>query len=219
MENKPQGIMLHSVGCAQPNAQVFLRLWNQEGVQIGVHGIVDGLTGNTYQCLQWNWQGWHAGGTANRTYIGIEMCEPAQIKYKGYSDQFYISDSDKPDASLIVARTYTGAVSTFAHLCLQYDLDPLEEGVILSHNEGGKKGIASGHTDPEHLWKGLGLPYTMKGFRSDVNAVKKKLAEKTKDGVLYRVQCGAFSRLDYATEYRERLKKAGFDDAFIIKVE
>ena len=47
--------------------------------------------------------------------------------------------------------------------------------MILSHNEGGKRGIASGHVDPEHLWRGLSLPYTMEGFRRDVaNAMKPK---------------------------------------------
>ena len=40
--------------------------------------------------------------------------------------------------------------------------------MIYSHNEGGKIGIAAGHVDPEHLWRGLGMPYTMDGFRRDV---------------------------------------------------
>lgn len=41
---------------------------------------------------------------------------------------------------------------------------------IDSHNEGGKKGIASNHGDPEHYWRGLGMKYTMDGFRKDVKA-------------------------------------------------
>ena len=39
---------------------------------------------------------------------------------------------------------------------------------IVSHNEGYYRGIASAHVDPEHLWKGLGMGYTMDGFRNDV---------------------------------------------------
>ena len=47
--------------------------------------------------------------------------------------------------------------------------------MILSHNEAGKRGIASGHVDPEHLWRGLGMYYTMDGFRKDVaKAMKPK---------------------------------------------
>lgn len=40
--------------------------------------------------------------------------------------------------------------------------------MIISHSEGYKRGIASNHGDPEHLWRGLGLSYTMAGFRKDV---------------------------------------------------
>ena len=29
-------------------------------------------------------------------------------------------------------------------------------------------GIASGHADPEHLWRGLGMDYNMNKFRNDV---------------------------------------------------
>jgi len=44
----------------------------------------------------------------------------------------------------------------------------MKKGVIVSHKEGCAMGIASNHGDPDHLWKGLGLSYTMDGFRSDV---------------------------------------------------
>ena len=47
-----------------------------------------------------------------------------------------------------------------------FDLNPLVN--ICSHREGGKKGIASGHVDPEHYWTGLGMSYTMDSFRQDV---------------------------------------------------
>jgi len=56
----------------------------------------------------------------------------------------------------------------FAFLCKEFQLDPLKDGVIISHREGHTRGIASGHEDPEHLWRGLGSGYTMDGFRRDV---------------------------------------------------
>jgi hypothetical protein len=68
----------------------------------------------------------------------------------------------------VVQRTYDNAVALFAHLCTVYKLNPLADGVIVSHNEGHKRGIASGHTDPEHLWKQLGMGYTMDTFRKAV---------------------------------------------------
>ena len=48
----------------------------------------------------------------------------------------------------------------------EIDLSPS----ICSHKEGHAKGIASNHGDPEHLWKGLGMSYTMDTFRQAVNA-------------------------------------------------
>ena len=53
-------------------------------------------------------------------------------------------------------------------LCKKFGLDPLADGVVISHREGHARGIATNHGDPEHLWKGLGLPYTMDGFRKAV---------------------------------------------------
>ena len=59
----------------------------------------------------------------------------------------------------------------------EYDLNPLADGVIISHAEGHKRGIASNHGDPEHLWRQLGMGYTMDGFRKDVKiAMKEKVS-------------------------------------------
>ncbi|MCQ2397290.1 MAG: N-acetylmuramoyl-L-alanine amidase, partial [Lentisphaeria bacterium] len=57
----------------------------------------------------------------------------------------------------------------FAFLCWKFNLDPLADGVIISHHEGHLRGIASGHVDPEHLWTQLQMPLTMDKFRQDVN--------------------------------------------------
>lgn len=162
-----KGLMLHSVGCPQPSANVFVRQWNPpaNGRQVCVHAFIDGNTGDVHQCLPWNHRGWHGGGTANNTHIGVEMCEPACIKYVGGAT---ITCSDVATAKAVVQRTYDTAVQLFAHLCKQYGLDPLADGVIVSHKEGHKRGIASNHGDPEHLWNQLGMGYTMDTFRKAV---------------------------------------------------
>ena len=77
----PQGLMLHSVGCAQPDAMAFVQSWNQPGVKACVHGFIDANTGAVYQTLPWTCRGWHGGGSSNNTHIGVEMCEPASIRY------------------------------------------------------------------------------------------------------------------------------------------
>ena len=197
---KVKGLMLHSVGCSQPSAMAFIKSWNTESAKVCVHGFIDGNTGGVYQTLPWDRRGWHCGGTANGTHIGIEMCEPDCIKYTSGS-KFTCSDTAK--AKAIVERTYNSAVELFAYLCKEFDLNPLEEGVILSHSEGYKKGLASNHGDPEHLWKGLKLPYTMDGFRQDVKSAM--------NPTIYRVQVGAFSNKENAEKLLLKLKKAGFE--------
>ncbi len=166
-----KGLMLHSVGCAQPSAAVFIKNWNKASFDRAcVHGFIDGNDGTVYQTLPWDHRGWHAGGAANNTHIGVEMCEPACIKYTGGAT---FTCSDIPTAEAVAVRTYNAAVELFAMLCEKFNLDPLADGVIVSHNEGHKRGIASGHADPEHLWKQLGLSFTMDTFRTAVKATMK----------------------------------------------
>lgn len=162
----PLGLVLHSVGCAQPSAEVFVKKWNSTSYDRAcVHAFIDANTGTVYQCLPWNFRAWHVGGSANNTHIGVEMCEPSAIKYTTGA-KFTITDKEKAFKQCETA--YKSAVELFAMLCNKYKLDPLKDGVILSHNECGKRGIGSGHVDPEHLWSGLGIGYTMDGFRNDV---------------------------------------------------
>lgn len=161
----PQGIMLHSIGCPQPNASVMARYYNQYqpgGQSVCVHGFIQ-RDGTYYQTLPYNLRAWHCGGAANATHIGIEMTEPASIVYTGGASWRDLA----PDATEAHVRgTYAAAVELFAQLCTQYALDPLEDGVIISHAEGAARGIASAHADPTHLWREFGL--TMDGFRADV---------------------------------------------------
>ena len=163
----PQGIMLHSIGCPQPNAAVMAHRYNTyqpDGQSVCVHGFVQ-RDGTYYHTLPYNLRAWHCGGSANQTHIGIEMTEPASIVYTGGASW---RDLDPAATEAHVRGTYAAAVELFAQLCEQYALDPLADGVIISHAEGAARGIASAHADPTHLWRAFGL--TMDGFRADVAA-------------------------------------------------
>lgn len=197
---KVKGIMLHSVGCPQPSAMAFIKSWNASNASVCVHGFIDGNSGEVYQTLPWDYRGWHCGGSANNSHIGIEMCEPDCINYTGGAN-FTCSNKNKAQNSLKI--TYNSAVDLFAYLCEKYDLDPLEKGVIISHAEGHKSGVASNHADPTHLWDKLGVGYTMDGFRKDVKAAMTK--------PIYRVQVGAFTNKKNAENLLAKIKKAGFD--------
>lgn len=167
----PRGIMLHSIGCPQPNASVMAQNYNQyrpNGQSVCVHAFVQ-RDGTVYQTLPWTVQAWHCAGSANRTHIGIEMTEPASIVYTGHGAEWRDLDPGATEAH--VRGTYAAAVQLFAQLCARFALNPLADGVIISHAEGRMRGVASPHADPAHLWNAFGL--TMDMFRRDVyNAMR-----------------------------------------------
>ena len=181
----PQGIMLHSIGTPQPNAAVMAKSYNvyrPNGQSVCVHGFIQ-RDGTYYQTLPYTMRAWHCGGAANATHIGIEMTEPASIIYTGHGADW--RDLDPAATEAHVRGTYAAAVELFAQLCTQYALDPLEDGVIISHAEGAARGIASAHADPTHLWRAFWL--TMDGFRADVAAAMaaKNTVEEDDDMVRY----------------------------------
>lgn len=172
----PKGIVLHSIGCAQPSAERMASAYNQykpNGASVCVHAFLE--PNKVVQIMPWTRKAWHVGGDANYTHIGVEMCEPSQIKYTGGAT---FTCSNYKAAQDYVIGCYNTAVELFATLCIKYNLDPVKDGIIISHSEAYKRGLGSNHADPEHLWKGLNLPYTMDTFRK---AVKAKINEMEDD--------------------------------------
>ncbi len=170
----PQGIMLHSIGVPQPNASVMARSFNQYqpgGQSVCVHAFAQ-ADGTVYQTLPWEMRGWHCGGAANASHIGIEMTEPS-------------AGMTRSEAAEQIAGTYHTAVELFAALCKQYGLDPEQDGVIIGHAEGHRRGVASNHADPELLWRTYDMGYTMDGFRADVaEAMAAKNTDKEDDDMI-----------------------------------
>ena len=162
----PKGAVLHSIGTPQPSAKVIADYFDDPDVEASVHRVLQ-ADGQCYQLAPDNFRMWHAGGTANNTHMGVEMTEPDCIWYdenNGY--KVHIRNTSK--ALDHVVKSYGCAVELFADLCIQYNWDPLQDGVILSHKECYERGIGSNHGDPEHLWDALNTGYTMDGFRRDV---------------------------------------------------
>ena len=160
----PKGIMVHSTGANNPWLKRYVgpddgllgvnkngNHWNTplpDGIQVCVHGFIGKLADGsiaTYQTLPWDMRGWHAGGKANDSYIGFEICEDA------LSDSSYF------------AAVYKEAVELCVYLCKQFNLT---ENDIICHSEGYKKGIASNHGDVMHWFPKHGK--SMNTFRADV---------------------------------------------------
>lgn len=222
-----KGFTLHSVGCSQPDPLVFWRNWNRSNYyNAGINGFIgEDVIYITASCLDTKGKVKrmpHGGKAyANDHYIGFEMCEPSQIFYTSGAN---FSIMNKTAAVAYVKKTYANAVDLFARLCAFHGKDPLASGVIMSHNELGKKGLGTTHVDPEHLWKGLGLSYTMDGFRRDVKAAMGGASTKPESndpasdvGQMYRVrkswgdaasQIGAFRNFASAAELAD--KNPGF---------
>ncbi len=210
----PKGIMVHSTGANNPWLKRYVgpddgllgknqynNHWNQEkpgGRQVCVHAFIGKLVDGTiatYQTLPWNHRGWHAGGKANDTHISFEICED------GLSDSTYFN------------KVYREAVELCVYLCKLYGLT---EQNIICHSEGYKLGIASNHADVMHWFPKHGK--SMDTFRAEV---KKLLTESetpkppAPSKKLYRVQVGAYSVKANADAMLEKVKSAGFKDAFI----
>lgn len=170
---RPQGLMLHSIGTPQPSAAALARYFGQYqpgGQSVCVHAFVQ-ADGTVYQTLPWEMRGWHCGGAANGTHIGVEMTEPdVSMPYAESAEQ--------------ITGTYRTAVALFAQLCEMYSLDPLADGVIIGHAEGHRHGVASNHADPELLWNTYGMGYTMDGFRRDVYAEMHKNDEEDDEDMI-----------------------------------
>ena len=121
------------------------------GREVCVHGFIGKLADGTiatYQTLPWDHRGWHAGGSANNTHIGFEICE-----------------DDLTDGAYF-AKVYKEAVELCAYLCKQYGLT---EKNIICHSEGYKQGVASNHGDVMHWFPKHGK--SMDTFRAEVKAL------------------------------------------------
>lgn len=164
----PKGIVVHSTGANNPYLKRYVgpddgllgeneyrNHWNQHMTRkVCAHAFIGRLANGaiaTYQTLPWDMRGWHAGGSANNTHIGFEICE-----------------DDLTDAKYFSA-VYTEAVELCAHLCRLYGLDSLGDGVIIGHYEAYKRGIGSNHADPAHWFTRFGR--SMDTLRDDVAAL------------------------------------------------
>ena len=171
-----KGIMVHSTGANNPTLKRYVgpddgklgvnrygNHWNTatpDGRQVCVHAFIGKLADGsiaTYQTLPWDHRGWHAGGSANNTHIGFEICED------GLTDSVYFN------------AVYKEAVELCAYLCKEFGLT---ENDIICHSEGCKMGSASNHGDVMHWFPKHGK--SMDTFRADVKAlITEPIAELT----------------------------------------
>lgn len=170
----PQGIMIHSTATPGVMAADWFNRWNKSyqagetSRQVAVHAFLDDK--EVWQYLPWNHRGWHCGGRANNTHIGIEICEPGGFSY-GRGSAMVGYDTKKNEDYF--RKAWDNAVKLCVQLCKTYDFT---ERDILCHSEGHEKGIASNHFDVMHWFPKHGE--NMNTFRA---AVKLALNEANAD--------------------------------------
>lgn len=166
----PKGIMVHSTAAPGVKAAAWFARWNKSYAageinrQACVHAFLDDI--GVCQYLPWDHRGWHAGGTANNTHIGFEICEPAGFKYAGGAT---MSGYDVEAQEPYFRKVWDNAVELCTYLCLMYGLT---ETNIICHSEGRTLGIASNHADVMHWFPKHGE--SMDTFRAAVKAALAK---------------------------------------------
>lgn len=203
-----KGIMVHSTGADNPDLKRYVgpddgmlgynqynNHWNQprpDKLEKCAHAFIGKLANSsiaTYQTLPWNYRGWHAGGKANDTHIGFEICED------GLTNSVYFN------------AVYREAVELCVYLCKEFRLT---EKNIICHSEGYKLGNASNHGDVMHWFPKHGK--SMDTFRADVQKALEGSGNVTKTKVIVNGQaCDAYI-IDGKTyvEVRKPFELAGF---------
>ena len=175
---RPKGVMVHSTGANNPMLRRYVQPvattpekdellwqlgvnrngnhWNRPGLDVCVHAFIGKLDDGSVaavQTLPWDHRGWHAGTgasgrSANDTHISFEICED------DLTDPAYFG------------QAYRTAVELTAMLCACYGLDPMADGVVICHQDGYRRGVASNHGDVYNWFPKHGK--TMDDFRAEV---------------------------------------------------
>lgn len=158
----PRGVVLHSIATPQPRARVLRDYWQRDASPYVVHYVVDDQ--EILHCMPDHYKCWHVGSPGNARWLGVELCEPSQIRYTGGAS---FTVSDLAAAQAYAEAVYRNAVSLLAQLCTAHGWDPFT--AVYTHREVTRQRLSNtDHVDPEHLWDGLGLGKTLLQLRRDV---------------------------------------------------
>lgn len=229
----PKGIVVHSTAAANPYLKRYVDCpeqcdvntngnhWNRSSKEMGrsvcAHAFIGYDINNKIrvaQILPYEYQNWLTGGSANKTHIGFEICEPYDLGDKAY-----------------FAEMWDVVADYCAYLCKRFGLDPLGENVIIDHATAYKLGWGNNHGDVAHWWPKYHGVY-LDDLRKEVarrlgRTVEDEEKEPEKEdeqkgdeqvSVLYRVQVGAFSVRENAEKMLEKIKAFGFD-GFIVEAK
>lgn len=143
---EPKGIVLHETATPGATAEREYIYFNTAYRGASAHAFVD--WDDVIQTIPYNEQAWHAGPTANRRYIGIEMCRPAARNEEAFQ------------------KVWNHTVSLFADLFREFDFGNVTCDNLLSHAEVSARWRETDHTDPVGYFAEYGR--TVNDFRAAV---------------------------------------------------
>jgi N-acetylmuramoyl-L-alanine amidase len=156
-----KGVIVHTTAVPGVMAAAWFTRWNKPGVNACVHAFLDNK--EIWQYLPWTMRGWHAGGSANNTHIGVEICEPAGHYYSGSTMVNYNVSKN----SAYFHAVYNSMVNLTVYLLKLYGLSCTTYSVM-GHSELYAKGLGSSSADPMQWFPKYGK--SMNTFRADVKA-------------------------------------------------
>lgn len=167
----PAGCVNHSVGCAQPLADVFYNSMNNPSAGWGVNAILGDFhkgEGKIILALNWNTRPWGCGsgskGSWNNTKVQWEICEPAGHTYAGGTMIGY----DVAKNQEYFNRMWKMVVAWNVYMIKKFGY---QVSGISDHAESHKAGYGSNHGDVGHWWPKHGK--SMSALRSEVEMILK----------------------------------------------
>lgn len=165
----PTGAVNHSVGCAQPSAEVFFRLMNDEDAGWGVNAILGDFhkgEGRIILALDIEARPWGCGsgkkGSWNNTKVQWEVCEPAGHTYAGGTMIGY--DVEKNAGYFERMWKMLVAWNVYCVVKLGYPVSGISD-----HAESYRAGYGSNHSDMGHWLPKHGK--SMSTLRAEVQAI------------------------------------------------
>jgi hypothetical protein len=142
-----KGTVLHETATPGASDENEFNYFNNGagGRSVSVHAFVD--YDSITQTVPWNEQAWHAGGTANRNYIGIELCN--------YNDAAKFEE------------IWERAIWLFAYVHVNViKVTEINKDTLMSHAEVSAKWKETNHQDPIAYFANYGKTVDM--FRAEV---------------------------------------------------
>jgi N-acetylmuramoyl-L-alanine amidase CwlA len=166
-----KGTVVHETASPNGSAEAHYKYFNDgaKGRSASAHAFIDHET--IIQTVPWDEQSWHAGGTANRNYIGIELCH--------YEDEKKFNE------------IWKRAVWLFAYLHVNViKQTTINKDTLMSHKEVSLKWKETTHVDPVAYFAIFGK--TVDDFRNAAQAeINAMIAKPTSpSNATYTVEAG-----------------------------